>query len=217
MILAFELKPPRVTRLPLRSGDDATDAGHDPPRPGRDAARGRHIGVDGISSAAVTVRRRRARITATAAARNRAAADTLTEPVTQALQQPPGQPEAAPPAAPEGARRHPEPLMHADRTNRVALTLFGLLLLLAGAAGITASAGVFGAAFSHRTLLANPASTYIGHHGGWLWPAAAAACLLLALACLRWILALLLSTDRARDITVPGGTARAPRPCSPPP
>jgi hypothetical protein len=30
--------------------------------------------------------------------------------------------------------------MHADRTNRFTLTLFGLLLLLAGAAGITASA-----------------------------------------------------------------------------
>ena len=33
-----------------------------------------------------------------------------------------------------------------------------------------------------------------------------AACLLLALAALRWILALLVSTDRAGDITVPGST-----------
>lgn len=41
--------------------------------------------------------------------------------------------------------------MHADRTNRFALTLFGLLVLLAGAAAMTASAGVFGAAFSKRT------------------------------------------------------------------
>ena len=94
--------------------------------------------------------------------------------------------------------------MHADRTNRIALALLGLLLLIAGAAGITASAGVDGAAFSRRILFANPASTYIGHHGGWLWPAVAAACLLLALACLRWLLALLVSTDRARDLTVPG-------------
>ena len=53
--------------------------------------------------------------------------------------------------------------MHADRTNRVALTLFGLLVLLAGAAGLTASTGVFGAAFSKRTLFANRVSTYIGH------------------------------------------------------
>jgi hypothetical protein len=96
--------------------------------------------------------------------------------------------------------------MHADRTNRIALVLLGLLLLIAGAAGITASAGVYGAAFSRRTLFANHASTYIGHHGGWLWPAIAGACLLLALACLRWILALLVSTDRARDLTVPGRT-----------
>ena len=96
--------------------------------------------------------------------------------------------------------------MHADRTNRVALALLGLLVLAAGGAGIAASTGVFGAAFSRRTLFDNPASRYIGHHGGWLWPAVAAACLLLALACLRWLLALLVSTDRVGDITVPGST-----------
>jgi hypothetical protein len=96
--------------------------------------------------------------------------------------------------------------MHADRTNRTALTLFGLLVLIAGAAGMAASTGVFGTAFSHRTLFDNRAGTYIGHHGGWLWPAVAAACLLLALAALRWILALLVSTDRTGDITIPIGT-----------
>ena len=96
--------------------------------------------------------------------------------------------------------------MHADRTNRVALTLFGLLVLAAGGAGIAASTGVFGAAFARRTLLANQAGRYIGGHGSWLWPAVAAACLLLALACLRWLLALLASTDRTGDITVPGST-----------
>ena len=42
--------------------------------------------------------------------------------------------------------------MHADRTNRVALILFGLLALAVGAAGITASAGVFG----HGVLAAYP-------------------------------------------------------------
>ena len=93
--------------------------------------------------------------------------------------------------------------MHADRTNRVALTLFGLLVLLAGAAGLTASTGVFGAAFSKRTLFANRVSTYIGHHGSWVWPVAAGVCLLIALAALRWIVALLISTDRAGDIPIP--------------
>ena len=102
--------------------------------------------------------------------------------------------------------------MHADRTNRVALTLFGLLLLIAGAAGMTASLGGFGTTFSSRALFDNRVSTYIGQHGTWLWAAAAFACLLVALAALRWILALLVSTDRAGDITIPGskelGTTR---------
>jgi hypothetical protein len=96
--------------------------------------------------------------------------------------------------------------MHADRTNRVALTLFGLLVLIAGAAGMTASTGVFGAAFSKRTLFANRVSTYIGHHGTWVWAAAAGVCLLIALAALRWIVALLISTDRAGDIPIPVST-----------
>jgi hypothetical protein len=93
--------------------------------------------------------------------------------------------------------------MHADRTNRVALTLFGLLVLAVGGAGMAASTGVYGAAYSRQTLLANQASSYTGQHT-WIWYAVAAACLLLALACLRWLLALLVSTDRAGDIILPG-------------
>lgn len=96
--------------------------------------------------------------------------------------------------------------MHADRTNRVVLALFGLVILVAGAAGLAASTGVFGTAYSRLTLLENRASNYIGQHGSWLWPAIAVGCLLIALACLRWILALLASTDRARDITISDGT-----------
>lgn len=98
--------------------------------------------------------------------------------------------------------------MHADRTNRVTLVLFGLLVLAAGGGGMAASTGVFGAAFARQHLFDNRASSYIGHHGGWLWPAVAGGCLLLALACLRWVLALLASTDRAGDITIPGDTDR---------
>ena len=71
---------------------------------------------------------------------------------------------------------------------------------------MTASAGVFGTAFSRRTLFANRVSAYIGHHGTWVWAAAAGVCLLIALAALRWILALLISTDRAGDIPIPVST-----------
>ena len=92
--------------------------------------------------------------------------------------------------------------MHADRTNRFVLTLFGVLVLLTGAAGLAASAGAFGKSFSRRTLFANRVSTYVGHHA-WIWYAAAAVCLVIALLALRWILALLISTDRAGDIPIP--------------
>lgn len=92
--------------------------------------------------------------------------------------------------------------MHADRTNRVMLTAFGLLLIAAGGAAMAASTGVFGTSFSQRSLFDNRASAYFSHHGGWLWPAIAVAFLLIALACLRWMLALLASNDRAGDITI---------------
>ena len=84
LILALELKPRRVTRLPLHSAHDATDAAVT--RGGlAGTLQAAATGVDGISSAAVTVRRRRARVTATSAARGRHAAGALKQPVTQAL------------------------------------------------------------------------------------------------------------------------------------
>jgi hypothetical protein len=84
VILVLELKPPRASRLPVRSGNDATDAAVTP-RGLAGMMRASAVGVDGINSATVRVRRRRARITATAAARGRPAADALTDPVRQAL------------------------------------------------------------------------------------------------------------------------------------
>jgi hypothetical protein len=80
--------------------------------------------------------------------------------------------------------------------------LLGLLVLAAGAAAMAASTGVFGTSFSRQTLLANRVSAYVGNHGGWLWPAIAVGCVHIALACLRWMLALLASTDRASDIII---------------
>ena len=205
LILALELKPPRAARLPLRSGDDATDAAVT--RRGlAGTLRAAATGIDGISSAAVRVRRRarpRDRGLRRPGTARRRRAQRTSHP---GAARPPGRPGPAPSAAPHGARHHAEPLMHADRTNRVALTLFGLLVLIAGAAGMTASTGVFGTAFSKRTLFANRVSTYIGHHGTWVWAAAAGVCLLIALAALRWIVALLISTDRAGDIPIPVST-----------
>lgn len=95
--------------------------------------------------------------------------------------------------------------MHADRTNRFVLGLFGLLILAVGAAAMTASFGGFGSGFARRALFDNRVSSYIGQNGTWVWAAAAFVCLLMALAALRWILVLLVSTDRASDLTVPGG------------
>jgi Ni/Fe-hydrogenase subunit HybB-like protein len=84
VILALQLKPARISRLPLRSADDVTDAAIT--RRGlAGVLRAAATGVDGISSATVKVRRRHASITAASAAQGRAAATTLTEPVTQAL------------------------------------------------------------------------------------------------------------------------------------
>jgi hypothetical protein len=93
--------------------------------------------------------------------------------------------------------------MHADRTNRVALAVFGLLVLLAGVAGMITSVGAFGNGFSRRTLFANRLSAYLGQHGTWVWPVAAGVCLLIMLAALRWVVALLISTDRTGDIPIP--------------
>jgi hypothetical protein len=85
-ILAVELKPRRVTRLPLRPGNDATDAAIT--RRGlAGTLRAAATGVEGVSAAAVTVRRRRARVTAFAVARGRPATEALRQPVTQALQE----------------------------------------------------------------------------------------------------------------------------------
>jgi Family of unknown function (DUF6286) len=85
-VLILELKRPRVTRLSLRSRHDATDAAVT--RRGlAKTLRAAATGIDGISAAAVTVGRRRARVTATAAARGRTAAEALRQPVTQTLQE----------------------------------------------------------------------------------------------------------------------------------
>lgn len=94
--------------------------------------------------------------------------------------------------------------MHADRFNRFALLVFGALVLLAGLGTMVMSIGLFGKSYSHRALFGNVVSSYIGDHGSWFWPAAAVLGVLIALVALRWILALLFSTDRSGDLEMPG-------------
>ena len=65
------------------------------------------------------------------------------------------------------------------------------------------SVGLFGAGRSRKPLFANTVSTYVGAHGSWIWAAAAVLAALLALVMLRWLAALLLSTDRAGDLDDP--------------
>ena len=84
VLVVLEVKPRRVTRLPLLAVGQATDATVTRRGLAR-MLRKEATGVDGITGATVRVRRRRARVTAASGARGRAAAGAMTEPVTQAL------------------------------------------------------------------------------------------------------------------------------------
>jgi hypothetical protein len=98
--------------------------------------------------------------------------------------------------------------MHADRTNRIMLLLLAVLLIAAGLAAGAAFIGVFGAATRHSPLIANPTGNFIGAEGDWLWPVAAVTAAMVVLLALRWLLALLFSTDRSGDLLIhPGGPA----------
>ena len=104
--------------------------------------------------------------------------------------------------------------MHADRTNRVMLLLLAVLLIAAGLGAGAASLGIFGTVAQHSPLTDNPAGHFIGSNGAWLWPFAAAAAAILVLLALRWLLALLFSTDRSGDLPIrspglPGRTTLA--------
>ncbi|HEY5185048.1 MAG TPA: alkaline shock response membrane anchor protein AmaP [Actinomycetes bacterium] len=94
--------------------------------------------------------------------------------------------------------------MHADRTNRIMLTLFALVLLAVGTIGALAGFGAFGQDTAKATLLSDRVRAYFGEHGGWLWVVIAAAAALIALLALWWLIALLFTTDRIGDITLAG-------------
>jgi hypothetical protein len=84
VLVALEVKPRRVTRLPLAGIGQATGATVSRRGLAR-MLREEATGVDGITGATVQVRRRRARVTAASRARGQAAASAMTEPLTQAL------------------------------------------------------------------------------------------------------------------------------------
>jgi hypothetical protein len=93
--------------------------------------------------------------------------------------------------------------MHADRTNRAVLALFGFLLLAGGTTGLLAGIDAIGGDVDRR-LLDNPVARFIGDNSVWFWPAAALAAAILALLALRWLTAVLTSAPRAGDIVIRG-------------
>jgi hypothetical protein len=97
--------------------------------------------------------------------------------------------------------------MHAYRTNRTVLLLLGLLMTAAGVAALLAAYGAFGSAMAARVLADSSFSRYVGDNGGWLWPVVAAVALIVFLLAVRWLIAILFSTDRVR--TLPLRTGRA--------
>ena len=87
------------------------------------------------------------------------------------------------------------------RGNRLGLALTGLLLLLAGAALLLTSRGVFGKDVSHTPTYTAAISKFIHSNTGWLWPVAAAVAVIVGLVFLRWLL-VQLRVDRIRRVTL---------------
>lgn len=111
-----------------------------------------------------------------------------------------------------------QPASRAPRTrraNRGVLALIGLLLLAAGAAGIAAGTGLFGAKIRRQKVIDQDSRDWVARHD-WFWLAVAAGSILIALLALRWLLAqtstsrvyhLDVETDRRAGRTVLAGGA----------
>jgi hypothetical protein len=101
------------------------------------------------------------------------------------------------------------------RANRGVLALIGLVLLVAGAAGIAAGAGLFGDSFKKTKVIDQDYRDWVASHD-WFWLAVAAGSVLVALLALRWLLAQATTTrlshldiepDRSAGRTVLSGGA----------
>lgn len=101
------------------------------------------------------------------------------------------------------------------RTNRSVLALIGLLLLVAGAAGIAAGTGLFGNSFRKTKVIDQDYRHWVARHD-WFWLAVAAGSILIALLALRWLFAQATTTrvshldvesDRSAGRTVLAGSA----------
>jgi hypothetical protein len=92
--------------------------------------------------------------------------------------------------------------MHADRTNRITLSLLAVLLIAVGLDAGAASLGLYGRFTEHSRLTANPTGRFFGAQGAWLWLVIGAVALVVLMLALRWLAALLFSTDRAGDLPI---------------
>ncbi|GAA1882292.1 hypothetical protein GCM10009687_58260 [Asanoa iriomotensis] len=63
---------------------------------------------------------------------------------------------------------------------------------------------MYASGFSSRTLLENPAASWIGGHSTWFWPIAAAALTLLGVLSLLWLVAILRPARKTGDISIDG-------------
>lgn len=92
-----------------------------------------------------------------------------------------------------------------DRADRAVLALLGLLLLAVGVGGLTVGLGGLGADRVGSPVVPDELSRFVADTP-WFWWAAAAACLLVAVLALRWLLAQLRTDTVARlDLTTDPG------------
>jgi hypothetical protein len=93
---------------------------------------------------------------------------------------------------------------HADRINRLIMIVLGAIFLAIGGAIIAANTGVFASGFPQRTLLENPAVSWIGGHSTWFWPIAAAAATVLGVLAALWLVKILRGPPKTHDVSIDG-------------